>query len=89
MKPYFVYMLRCSDGSLYTGCTHDLKRRFSQHASGRGSRYMRSRRPFKAVYYEKYWTAQDGYRREKEIKMMNRFKKLSLIFHHYSNRDII
>ena len=78
MKPYIVYILQCSDGSYYTGCTHDIKKRLWRHAAGHGSKYVSSRRPFKVVRYEKYWRAEEAYRREVEIKRMSRMEKQSL-----------
>ena len=49
---YWVYLLRCGDGSLYTGCTNDLARRLRAHQSGRGAKYTRSRLPVELVYRE-------------------------------------
>ena len=50
---YFVYILRCSDGSLYTGATNQVERRLAAHQSGRGAKYTRSRLPVELVYLEK------------------------------------
>ena len=49
---YFVYLLRCSDGTLYTGCTNNLDRRLAAHNAGKGTKYTRSRRPVALVYWE-------------------------------------
>ena len=49
---YLVYILRCGDGSLYTGCTNDLPRRLRAHQSGRGAKYTRSRLPVELIYQE-------------------------------------
>ena len=49
---YLVYILRCGDGTLYTGCTNDLPRRLQAHQSGRGAKYTRSRLPVELVYQE-------------------------------------
>ncbi len=49
---YFVYLLRCADGTLYTGCTNDLDRRLAAHNAGKGAKYTRSRRPVVLVYRE-------------------------------------
>lgn len=76
---WFVYVLRCGDGSYYTGATNDLEKRLSQHASGKGSRYVRSRLPFKMVLCENVETARDAYKREREIKGMRRKEKESLV----------
>ncbi len=51
-KKFFVYLLRCSDGSLYCGWTNDLKRRLAAHNAGKGAKYTKSRRPVKLVYFE-------------------------------------
>lgn len=75
----FVYMLRCGDGSLYTGWTNDLEKRLAAHKSGRGSRYTRSRLPVELVYYETMETKQQAMSREYQIKKLRREEKLSLI----------
>lgn len=74
-----VYIILCSDDSLYTGITTDLQRRFDQHASGRGARYFRGRRPLEAVYREEGHTRSSASRRERQIKEMERPEKLALI----------
>ena len=77
--PYFVYLLRCSDDSLYCGYTSDVKKRFAAHSSGRGSKYVRARRPAKLVYFEKLPSQRAAMRRELEIKGMGRKEKLALL----------
>ena len=74
-----VYVILCSDDSLYTGITTDLQRRFDQHASGQGAKYFRGRRPLEVVYQEGGHTRSSASRREREIKGMERPAKLSLI----------
>lgn len=74
-----VYVILCSDDSLYTGITTDLQRRFDQHASGRGAKYFRGRRPLEVVYRESGHTRSSASRRELEIKGMERSEKLSLV----------
>jgi putative endonuclease len=76
---WLVYIIRCSDDSLYTGITTDLQRRFDQHASGKGAKYFRGRRPLEIVYREAGHTRGSASRRELEIKEMERSAKLSLI----------
>lgn len=74
-----VYLLRCRDGSLYTGITNDLARRLAAHRAGKGSAYTRSRRPLRLAYRE---TAPDrgaALRREAAIKRLPRRQKLALI----------
>ena len=75
----FVYMLRCGDGSLYTGSTTDLARRLAAHRSGRGAKYTRSRQPVELAYWEAVpdWSA--ALRREAAIKRLTRAEKLALI----------
>ena len=78
MRRFFVYLLRCSDGSLYTGYTVDLERRIAEHNSGRGSKYTSSRLPVKLVYCEEATGLGGALRRELEIKKMRRREKLRL-----------
>ena len=75
----FVYMLQCSDGSLYTGWTTDIDRRVRMHNEGRGARYTRSRRPVKPVYLEPAVSREEALRREAAIKKLSRKDKLKLI----------
>lgn len=78
-EEWFVYMLRCADGSLYTGITKDLKRRCRQHNAGTASRYTRSRLPVNLVYQETRHNRSSALKREAEIKAMTRPGKLTLI----------
>jgi putative endonuclease len=75
----FVYILRCADGSLYTGYTIDLDRRLRQHRSGNGGRYTRSRVPVELVYSKKFRTRREAMQQETAIKQLPRSKKLLLI----------
>ena len=76
---YLVYILRCGDGSLYTGCTNDLPRRLRAHQSGRGAKYTRSRLPVELVYQEPAADRSAALRREVAIKALTRGEKLALI----------
>lgn len=76
---WFVYMLRCGDGSLYTGCTNDLRRRLKAHQSGRGAKYTRSRQPVALVYREELPDRSAALRREAAVKRLTRAQKLALI----------
>ena len=76
---YWVYLLRCGDGSLYTGCTNDLARRLRAHQSGRGAKYTRSRLPVELVYREPAADRSAALRREAAIKAMTRAEKLALL----------
>jgi putative endonuclease len=74
-----VYIILCSDDTLYTGITTDVARRFEQHASGRGAKYFRGRHPVRVVYQEKGHTRSSAGRREAEIKSLARSEKCHLI----------
>ena len=76
---YYVYLLRCGDGSLYTGYTDDVERRLAVHQSGKGAKYTRSRLPVELAYYEALPDKSAALRREAAIKKMTRQEKLSLI----------
>lgn len=76
---YYVYILECDDGSLYTGITTDLKRRLKEHKSGSGARYTRSRKAARFVYTEKRPDRSSALKREAEIKRWPKRKKLDLI----------
>jgi putative endonuclease len=74
-----VYIILCSDNTLYTGITTDLQRRFGQHASGLGAKYFRGRQPVQIVYQESGHTRSSAGTRELEIKNLARIEKLILI----------
>ena len=75
----YTYILRCADGTLYTGWTNCLERRLAAHNAGRGGKYTRSRLPATLVYYETYPTKAEAMRREWAIKQLSRAEKLALI----------
>ena len=75
----YVYILRCGDGSFYTGWTNDLEKRTAAHNDGRGARYTQSRRPVKLIYSEKVSSKNEALRREREIKKMTRAAKQNLL----------
>lgn len=75
----FVYMLRCKDGSLYTGWTNDLEHRLAMHNSGRGAKYTRGRGPLELVYSEELPYKEAALRRECAIKKLRREQKLALL----------
>ena len=76
---YLVYILRCGDGTLYTGCTNDLPRRLRAHQSGRGAKYTRSRLPVELVYQEAVPDRSAALQREAAVKRLDRVRKLALI----------
>lgn len=79
-EKFYTYMLKCADGSLYTGYTTDLKHRVAVHNAGKGAKYTRSRLPVKLVYYEAYETKHDAMRHEALIKKrLTREEKEQLI----------
>jgi putative endonuclease len=77
---YYVYILECSDKTLYTGWTKNMERRVQKHNHSKaGARYTRSRRPVKMVYVEICSTLSDALKREAEIKKLSRTQKLELL----------
>ena len=70
MSKNYTYILRCADGTFYTGWTTDLTRRVDVHNSGQGAKYTRARRPVELVYYETFDTRQDAMQRECAIKKL-------------------
>jgi len=75
-----VYIILCSDNTLYTGITTDLQRRFGQHASGRGAKYFRGRLPVQVVYQESDHTRSSAGMREMAIKTLTCAEKRTLIY---------
>ena len=78
-KTWYVYMLRCKDGTLYTGVSDDVARRAAVHNSGKGAKYTRSRRPVAVVYTEGCESHSAALRREIVIKRLTRQEKEQLI----------
>ena len=79
MKAWYVYILRCKDGTLYTGSTDDVERRLAVHNSGKGAKYTRSRRPVEVVYTEECESYSAALKREYAIKQLTRQQKLEMI----------
>ena len=79
-KEWTVYILRCGDGSLYTGIAKDVQARVKQHREGRGASYTRTRLPVKLLYQQEGLTRSKALVREAEIKAMPRSKKEEIIF---------
>ncbi|EMU53107.1 hypothetical protein ClosIBUN13A_CONTIG120g01946 [Clostridium sp. IBUN13A] len=75
----YVYIVECSDGTLYTGWTNNLDKRIEQHCNGTGAKYTRGRGPVRLVYHEEFNDKRDAMRREYEIKKYSRINKLKLI----------
>ena len=78
--PAFVYVVRCADGTLYTGITNDLVRRTQRHNEGKGARYTRTRGPVKLVYYESCPNRSAALIREAAVKSLNTRRKRELAF---------
>ena len=79
MGSHFVYIVRCSDNSLYTGYTNNIEARINKHNAGKAAKYTKIRRPVVLVYQEMYETKSEALRREYEIKTFTRQRKLKLI----------
>lgn len=83
---WFVYIVECSDKSLYTGITSNLERRMTAHASGKGAKYTKHRGPLTLRYTESMDSKGAALRREAAIKALDRTAKLNLISTHSANR---
>ena len=79
-KEWTVYILRCGDGSLYTGIAKDVRARIKQHSEGRGAPYTRTRLPIKLLYQQEGLTHSEALIREAKIKALPRSKKEEIIF---------
>ncbi len=77
--PHYVYVLRCSNGSLYTGYTTNLEKRIAKHNNGKGAKYTRSHRPVELAYHESFKEKSLALKREIEIKRLKRKEKLELV----------
>ena len=75
----YIYILRCRDGSLYTGWTNNLEKRLNCHNAGKGAKYTKARLPVELAYFETFQTKKEAMQREWEIKKMTRKEKIALI----------
>ena len=75
---WIVYILKCSDGSLYTGITNNIENRVKAHQNGKGAKYTKGRGPFIIIYQERYISRSTASKREIEIKNLNHKEKLKL-----------
>ena len=87
-EPWFVYMLKCEDLSLYTGITKDIEKRFKMHSEGKAARYTRTRRPLEMVYRESCKTRTEALVRECAVKALPKEKKLALIEQFNANNNV-
>ncbi|MDO9573910.1 MAG: GIY-YIG nuclease family protein [Candidatus Contubernalis sp.] len=81
---FYVYIVECSDGTLYTGWTTDLEKRLAEHNRGSGAKYTRGRYPVAVRYYETFETKIEAMQREYRIKRLSREGKIQLIAGHSS-----
>lgn len=79
MSENYTYIVKCSDGSLYTGWTNNLEKRVKAHNDGNGAKYTKTRRPVELVYYEQFATKEEAMSREYHIKQLTRTQKIKLI----------
>jgi putative endonuclease len=79
MADHFVYVVRCADGTLYTGYTTDVQRRVAEHDAGEGAKYTRGRTPVELVHVESYDSRGEAMSREHEIKQYSRTRKQELL----------
>ena len=76
---WYVYILKCLDGALYTGLTDNLKRRFEEHSQGKGGHYTNHNRPLEILYHEPFKNRAQAEKREQRLKRWSHAKKLALI----------
>ncbi|HBQ51056.1 TPA: hypothetical protein DD690_03680 [Candidatus Daviesbacteria bacterium] len=76
---WHIYILQCVDGSLYTGASNNLEKRFLDHKNGKGGHYTRSHKPVKLIYKEQFDTQSEALKRESQIKSWRREKKISIL----------
>ncbi|MEB8307877.1 GIY-YIG nuclease family protein [Staphylococcus xylosus] len=79
MDKHYIYIVKCKDGSLYTGYAKDVTQRVAKHNNGQGAKYTKIRRPVQLVYQEMFNTKSEALKREYEIKTYTRQQKLELI----------
>ena len=85
MAENFTYILRCADGTYYTGWTNDLEKRLAAHQSGKGGKYTKAHLPVELVYHETFATKEGAMRREWELKQMTKAQKEALVQARKSN----
>lgn len=76
---FYAYMLKCSDGTIYSGYTTDLEQRLNVHNRGSGAKYTRARLPVNLVYYEEFESKSEAMKKEAAFKKLSRTQKLKLI----------
>ena len=83
----YVYILKCSDNTLYTGWTNDLDKRFKVHSQGKGAKYTKGRLPVELVYFEEFDNKIEAMKREYEVKQLSRKEKQKLIIENGHNYE--
>ncbi|MBU3104791.1 GIY-YIG nuclease family protein [Clostridium gasigenes] len=83
----YMYILKCSDSSLYTGWTNDLDKRFKVHSQGKGAKYTKGRLPVELVYFEEFDNKIEAMKREYEVKQLSRKEKQKLIIENGYKKD--
>lgn len=78
-KTWYLYILACGDGTLYTGITDDVQRRLKAHSQGKGAKYTRGRGPLKLVHQESCGSHSEALKRESEVKKLTRAQKMEMI----------
>ncbi len=89
MKKGYMYILKCSDNSYYTGSTVDLERRFYEHQNGDGANYTKKHLPVELVYFEEFSRIDEAFYREKQVQGWSRRKKEALIEGRYGDLPIL
>jgi len=79
MKPWYLYIVECKDGTFYTGITTDIKKRINAHNSGRGAKYTRGRGPVKLMHLRRYLDRSSASKAEYQVKKLKRGKKIRMI----------
>ncbi|TLS76387.1 GIY-YIG nuclease family protein [Mariprofundus erugo] len=77
--PWFIYLIRCRDGQLYTGITTDVERRLSEHRAGKGAKYLRGRTPLSLAFSQQVGSHSDALKMERSIKKLSKTEKEKLI----------
>lgn len=85
MKPWYVYIVECSDGTLYTGTTTDIQQRIDKHNKGTGAKYTKRRRPVKLKAFSVYENRSIACKEEWRVKQLSRAEKLNLIHSTWNN----
>ena len=89
MKPWYLYLVRCGDGTIYTGISHDVARRLAEHRGGRGARYLRGRGPLTLARKVRVGHVGDALKVERKVKRMSPARKEKLIAGKVRLKDLL